>query len=342
MSTDLEARTHALVARTLAEDLGPDEVEDLVASLAPATWRAYRAPWTRWLTWAEANNQQLLPPGAEAVSGWVGWLFDDEALALPTVRKHVAALASLVDLAVAFGVLPEETLRPSEHPRVRRRLAGRARTAQHQPTRKEPLVTDDVKAIVAELSLGGRVNVLRRLRDTALVLLAFASGCRRSELAALEVNDLTFRSDGFLEVTVRRSKTDQTGRGRVVGIAPGSREMTCPVRTLRRWLDAAGISDGPVFRPIVARAGGLREFVQPTALGAKSIAQVIKDAAVLVGRDPASIGGHSTRRGHVTSAVDAGATDAQIAATTGQSRTTLDGFTASRNMTANSSRLLGL
>jgi integrase len=340
--TDLEVRTHALVARTLAEHLGPDEVEDLVASLAPATWRAYRAPLTRWLAWAEANGEQLLPPGAEAVSAWVGWLGDGEGLALPTVRKHVAALASLVDLSVAFGVLPDETLRPTEHPRVRRRLAWRARTAQHRPTRKEPLVTDDVKAIVAELDLGGRVNALRRLRDAAIVLLAFASGCRRSELAALEVSDLTFRSDGFLELTVRRSKTDQTDRGRVVGIAPGSTELTCPVRTLRRWLDAAGVTDGPVFRPIVARAGGRREFVQPAGLGAKSIAQVIKTAAALVGRDPASIGGHSTRRGHVTSAVNAGATDAQIAATTGQSRTTLDGYTSSHSVTANSSRLLGL
>jgi integrase len=276
------------------------------------------------------------------VAAWIGWLGDEEDLALPTVRKHVAALGTLVDLAVAFEVVDDDVLRPTEHPRVRRRLAGRARTVQHQPAQKEPLVTADVVAIITALAAGGRAHQLRRLRDTAIVLLAFAGGFRRSELAAFEVADLTFRSDGYLEVVLRRAKTDQTGRGRIVGIAPGSTETTCPVRTLRRWLDTADLHDGPLFRPIIGRAGGRREHLQPTALGAKSIAQVIKDAAALIGRDPASIGGHSTRRGHITAAVDAGATDGQIAATTGQSRGTIDGYTATRKVTANSSRLLGL
>ena len=340
--SELEVRTHPLVAAEIAADLEPGEVEDLIASLAASTWRAYRPAWTRWQRWASQHGEALLPPTGEAVAAWVGWLADDEHLALPTIRKHVAALATLVDLAVAFGVVDGQVLRPIEHPRVRRRLAGRARTVQHQPVQKDPLVTADVVAIVTALAGGGRAHQLRRLRDTAIVLLAFASGCRRSELAALKVDDLTFRADGYLEVLVRRSKNDQEGRGRVVGIAPGSTDATCPVRTLRRWLDTAGLHDGPVFRPIIARAGGLREHVQPTGLGAKSIAQVIKDGAALIGRDPTGIAGHSTRRGHVTAAVDAGATDGQIAATTGQARQTIDGYTAGRQVTANSSGLLGL
>jgi len=340
--TDLEVATHPLVAQVLLEHLGADEVADVVASLSPATWRAYRPAWTRWRSWAEDNGHPLLPPSAAATAAWVGWLTDDQALALPSVRKHVAALATLVDLAAAFGVLPADTLRPTEYPRVRRRLNGKARTARHRPAQKHALSTDEIIAITTGLAEGGRAHQCRRRRDTAIVLLAFAGAFRRSELSALDVADVTFRQDGYLEIVIRHAKRDQEGHGRTVGIAPGAHQATCPVRALRRWLDTSGIDHGPLFRPIVARAGGMREFVQDTPLGARSIAQAIKDAAATAGIDPDSIGGHSTRRGHITTAVTAGATDGQIAATTGQSRATIDGYTAARQVTTNSSRLLGL
>jgi hypothetical protein len=35
-----------------------------------------------------------------------------------------------------------------------------------------------------------------------------------------------------------------------VGLRYGSDPQTCPVRTLRAWLDAAGIDEGPAFRHI--------------------------------------------------------------------------------------------
>lgn len=340
--TELAVATHPLVAQVLVGHLGAGEAADVVASLAPATWRAYRPAWTRWRLWAHEHGEALLPPSAAATAAWIGWLSDDQALALPSVRKHVAALATLVDLAAAFGALPPDTLRPTEYPRVRRRLNGKARTVRHQPVAKHALSTDEIVAIVTGLADGGRAHQCRRRRDTAIVLLAFAGAFRRSELAALAVADVTFRQDGYLEIDIRHAKRDQEGHGRTVGIAPGANETTCPVRALRRWLDAAGIDTGPVFRPIVARAGGMREFVQPAPLGARSIAQVIKDAAATIGIDPAGVGGHSTRRGHITTAVGAGATDGQIAATTGQSRATIDGYTAARQVTTNSSKLLGL
>jgi len=47
----------------------------------------------------------------------------------------------------------------------------------------------------------------------ALLALGFAGAFRRSELCALQVDDLVEVPDG-LRVLIRRSKTDQTGRGR--------------------------------------------------------------------------------------------------------------------------------
>src|SRR5437870_11024554 len=86
-------------------------------------------------------------------------------------------------------------------------------------------------------------------RDRALILLGFAGAFRRSELVALDVEDCTFGKDG-LTVTLRRSKTDQDGAGRKIGIPYGSNPETCPVRVIQSWLEQAGISTGPLFRAI--------------------------------------------------------------------------------------------
>src|SRR5205085_4908053 len=82
-----------------------------------------------------------------------------------------------------------------------------------------------------------------------LLLVGFAGAFRRSELVDLDVGDLEDRHEGLV-VTIRRSKTDQDAAGRQVGLPYGSNPATCPVRTLRAWLDLAGITNGPLYRPV--------------------------------------------------------------------------------------------
>jgi integrase len=88
---------------------------------------------------------------------------------------------------------------------------------------------------------------LRALRNRAIILLGFAGAFRRSELVALNVEDLEEMPEGML-ATLRRSKTDQEGLGRRVAIPRG--EIACPVAALRARLDAAGITEGAIFRRI--------------------------------------------------------------------------------------------
>jgi hypothetical protein len=59
----------------------------------------------------------------------------------------------------------------------------------------------------------------------------------------LDVEDCAFGKDG-LTVTLRRSKVDQEGVGRKIGIPYGSNPETCPVRTMQAWMDQAGIGPG--------------------------------------------------------------------------------------------------
>jgi integrase len=113
-------------------------------------------------------------------------------------------------------------------------------------------------------------------------------------------------------VTLRRSKTDQTGEGRRVGIPYGSNPETCPVRTVQAWLEAAGVSMGPLFRSI-NRHGQ----VQAGRLSGIDVARVVKKLADWAGLEASKYAGHSLRAGHATSAAIAGASERSIMRQTG-------------------------
>jgi integrase len=154
-------------------------------------------------------------------------------------------------------------------------------------------------------------------RDRALLLLGFAGALRRSELVGLDVADITESSDG-LTVRLRRSKTDQEGAGRTVGIPYGTNLATCPVRAWRAWLDVSGITEGHAFCP-VDRHGHLGT----TRLSGNAVALVLKRHAARAGLDPAEVAGHSLRAGLATSAAAAGVPERVIAEQTGHKGTAM-------------------
>src|SRR5207245_7607292 len=112
------------------------------------------------------------------------------------------------------------------------------------PVQKAPTLTDDIRGMVDATGAG-----MIGARDRALILLGFAGAFRRSELVGLDLEDCAFVKDG-LTITLRRSKTDQQGAGRKIGIPYGSNPETCPVRVLQAWIEQAGIIAGPLFRSI--------------------------------------------------------------------------------------------
>jgi len=185
-------------------------------------------------------------------------------------------------------------------------MKGIRRTLGTATVQKSPAVTADILVMVNATDPG-----LIGMRDRALLLLGFAGAFRRSEVVGLDVADLDFNRDG-LTVNLRRSKTDQDGQGRKIGIPYGSNPVTCPVRVVQAWLDQAGVTEGPVFRS-VNRHGKL----QPFRLGAGNVATIVKKLAQRVGLDPAKYAGHSLRAGHATSAAASGASERSIMNQTG-------------------------
>lgn len=99
--------------------------------------------------------------------------------------------------------------------------------------------------------LAADAKSLRGVRNRALLLLGFAGAFRRSELVALNVEDLEETPEGLL-ITIRRGKTDQEGVGRK-GSAPRG-DIACPVEAVKAWCEAASITNGALFRRVLEQA----------------------------------------------------------------------------------------
>jgi integrase len=189
---------------------------------------------------------------------------------------------------------------------VRNTMKGIRRTLGTAPLQKAPTSIDDIREM-ADATDAGIIGA----RDRALILLGFAGAFRRSELVALDVNDCAFNRDGLV-ITLRRSKTDQDGAGRQIGIPYGANPETCPVRTIQVWIEQSAITTGPLFRSI-NRHGQLRMG----RLSGIDVARIVKKLAHRAGLDVSKYSGHSLRAGHATTAAMAGASERSIMKQTG-------------------------
>jgi site-specific recombinase XerD len=265
-------------------------------SKAENTLRGYRADWRDFCGWCERNGQRALPALPEAVAAYIAECAG--RLRVGSIQRRLNAIAEAhkavgLESSTASGM-------------VRNTMKGIRRANGTAPVQKAPALTADIRAMVENTDTG-----LIGLRDRALILLGFAGAFRRSEVVGLNLADLAFSRDG-LTVFLRRSKTDQEGQGRKIGIPYGANPETCPVRTLQTWLDQAALAEGPVFRSL-NRHGQLR----PRRLGGVDVARIVKKLAQRAGLDPAKYAGHSLRAGHATSAAASGASERSIMNQTG-------------------------
>ncbi|MBM0224796.1 MULTISPECIES: tyrosine-type recombinase/integrase [Micromonospora] len=265
-------------------------------SVPASTRRAYAGDWRRFTLWCTDNQRSHLPATAATLAEYVSHLAD-QGKAASTIERAMAAIAvahSSADLAAPHTRPARAVLR-----RHRAELADGGRAVR----KAKALTVTALRAMVDTLD----VATLAGARDRALIVVGFALGARRSELAALNIADLTFTDDG-LQVTIRRSKTDKDSLGRATALPYTSRPATCPVRNMQAWLDTLatlGETSGPVFRRIdrhgnLGRAPHGRGEANGRITG-QAVAIIVRRTALRAGLDAASaFSGHSLRRGFAT------------------------------------------
>jgi len=274
-----------------------DQVRAFIrASKSDNTLRGYRSDWRSFCAWCESQALCPMPAGPETVAAFIAECAT--TLKVGSIQRRLNAIAE------AHKTVGMES--PTRASIVTNTLKGIRRAKGTAPVQKAAALIDNIRAMIATTD-GGLIG----LRDRALILLGFAGAFRRSEVVGLSVDDCVFGKDG-LTVTLRRSKTDQAGAGRKLGIPYGSNPETCPIRNLQSWIEQAGISGGPLFRSI-NRHGK----VQAAGLSGVDVARIVKKLVTRAGLDAAKFAGHSLRAGHATSAAIAGASERSIMNQTG-------------------------
>jgi len=267
------------------------------AARAPRTRHEYARDWADFERYCINAHQCACPAEPTTVAAYLASLGD--RLTPSTIRRRAAAISSRHRDAGFTS--------PTAHQAVELILAGIARTHGRAPRRKAALTIELLREALEPMNDGS----LRSLRDRALLLIGFAAALRRSEIVALNVADIEYADRG-ITLHIRHSKTDQEQHGEMIAIPIAGDEALCPVQALSAWLEAAQITEGPVFRSFALPRGRARsEIVQAKRLTGQDVARTLQRALDTAGIS-GDFSGHSLRAGFITSAAVRGVSEASI------------------------------
>ena len=186
---------------------------------------------------------------------------------------------------------------PFDAPILRQARAKARRAAARAPAPKSehPITRDVLNAMLVTCGYS-----LRDLRDSALLMLGWASGGRRrSEITGLRREGVSlkdFESEGLVWITMLETKT--TAKGKTPRLVLKGRAA----RSLVHWINMAEIIDGPLFRPVSKSDNPLERALSPDA-----VYQIVRRRLQLAGYDDGFASPHGLRSGFLTQAALDGA-----------------------------------
>ena len=279
------------------------------ARLAKAdnTRRAYRAGVRAWCAWCARHGLTPLPASGDDVAAFLAGE-RGRGLSPNTIELRRAAIRYL-HRAAGCPV-------PTDDVCVSETMAGITRDAAKKgvvPRKKVAATATILRRLLAPI--GGD---LRGLRDRAVLLVGFAGALRRSELATIRFEHLE-NTDRGIRLTLPQTKGEQS-EAVIVPLPFGDHDL-CPVHALAMWQHAAGLRRGAVFRriwlpPRIAAAGTGEPPPLPRigedAITPQTVAQIVQVRAMAAGFGRRDLGGHSLKRGALTTGMDRGVHPAKL------------------------------
>ncbi|MGF0283532.1 MULTISPECIES: tyrosine-type recombinase/integrase [Rhodococcus] len=322
-------------------------------SRSESTRRNYAADWDRFTAWCQREGHVALPAHPLTVAAYLL----KAAATVTEAGERAYSPATLARWVAGIGYHHRRAGHPAPGADeiVAATLSGIRRdyaaAGQRPRTPRAPLLTADIVTIIDKARAdcdGWAAEVLER-RDSAILLLGFAGAFRRSELVALTCSDVSVHRLDGLHIKLRKSKTDQEGRGSIRALPFTHSHASCPPCAWLRWAQIVAASDSG-GRPAVIRllrtaepfethvCRGSRPRMVPsspwlrsirkngnlsdTALSGAAVHKAIRRRAEQAGYDPETVqqlGGHSLRAGFVTQAFRNGASAHAIMRQTGHS-----------------------
>ncbi len=263
-------------------------------SSAPATLRAYKADWTHYAAWCAEADFVPVPAAPATVGAYLASLAETHAPT--TIRRRLAAIGKMH----RFNDLPWN----AAHRDIQAPLQGLLREHGRPVQKAAALTLDMLRELVAtcDLSCRGR-------RDRALLLIGFAAALRRSELVALQVENIAEVAGG-LRLRIARAKTDQAGQGAEIGLPRGKHAETCPVRAFHDWQAVAKRKAGPLFRRI-----STGDRIGDTAMHPDAVQRILRRRVAMAGLRLTGfdrMSAHALRVGFISEAYAQGVRDEDI------------------------------
>jgi len=216
-----------------AKELLNRTIIKIEGAYAPSTIRAYRSNFDRFIQFCEKLNIDALPASPSGVANYIVQL-TKSGLKSSSIRIAVASISTIHRL--------NKLIDPTQHPDVKIEMRR-----MHRTLGKSSKQAFGITALILEKMLSVTDNNLRGIRDRALLLLAYDSMCRRSELVSLKVTDISFgdtENSSEMKIRLLKNKTDQELQGRWIFISKRSAD------TITHWLSHVKIMDRFLFRGI--------------------------------------------------------------------------------------------
>jgi site-specific recombinase XerD len=273
-----------------AKNLLKETIHRIDGEYAPSTIRAYRANFEWFIEYCESVGKTSFPANPVDIANYIAHLVNG-GLKSASIRIAVASISCIHKL----NQVADPTLHPDVKIELRRMHRKLGRSCKQALGITKPIL---------EKMIGATKWDLRGLRDRALLLVAYDSLCRRSELAAFTFDDMEFDNDGFPNrIRIRRSKSDQEAIGKIVRIDIDAQ------KAIKDWISAAKISSGFLFRG-VKNNGDIIEGINPAQIN--RIYKKIAKNAGLTNSEIKNISGHSFRVGRTQDLIKSGATFVEI------------------------------
>ena len=200
---------------------------------APTTIRAYREDFIDFIKYSESIDRCALPADSQTISGFIEHLIKRNKKSA-SIRRAIAGISSIHSLSGERDPTKETDVRLALR-RMHRQLGRYSHQAlglTKQKLEEMLTVTDDS---------------LRGYRDRALLMTAYDTLCRRSELLSLHAEDIDeqlINNTRTMVILLRRSKTDQDAQGKWLAISQNTAEAIID------WLNKSNIDPTPIFRAI--------------------------------------------------------------------------------------------
>jgi integrase len=281
-------RNHSLV------ELPPSVAKYVEAGLhgAENTKRGYAADLRSFQDYCKHHQVTHLPAEVTTVAGYVSQMAD-RGMKLATIRRHVAAIAKLHQLAGQPS--------PTGHEALQVVMDGIARVLGKRQRQAPAFTVEELKQSIRAMD----VTTPTGLRDRALLLLGFAGAFRRSELVALNVEDVELTRQALV-IHLRQSKTNQYGLEEDKAVFYSPSADFCPVRAVQEWIECLGRTGGPLFTRMSRGAKDRPARPSKHRLTDQSVNDLVQQHLGFI------YSAHSLRASFVTIAVEAGQSNKAI------------------------------